>query len=180
MKGKLIALLVVLALASGLGAAFAVAPLFFGNTLTGPTVTVAAPTAFTLTWVTMPPTSATLGGQSYATFTVANTNKIQIADYALFVNVTGTGVTPTCVSSGDTCVTIRATQVSQATGFVFGGLFACFGSICPIPNSTPQEDLITPMTVPAGTTLITLAITYGATGTFILHVSFLPDPTPSF
>lgn len=166
-----------LILGSGLGAAFAVGivnPLFFGTPITASTVTVSSPTPFTLAWTTQPPTTATLGGRTDASFTVSNTNGRDISDYALYLNITGTGITPTCVSAFN-CVTIYELVVSSS-GFPHG-MDDCVGGPCPTPNATPQQDFFLPTTVPAGTTLITLIINYHYTGTFVIHTAFIFFPS---
>ncbi len=167
-----------LILGSGLGAAFAVGivnPLFFGTPITASTVTVSAPTPFTLAWTTQPPSTATIGGQYYASFTVSNTNGKDISDYALFINVTGTGITSTCAAALD-CLTVTAITVSTSGGFPFA-MSDCFGPPCPTHNATPQVNLFESITVPAGTTLVGLIFNYENTGTFVTHAAFIFDPT---
>jgi hypothetical protein len=178
MKRKLIALLAA-ALVTGMAAtAFAVT---LGNVLTGPTVTVTAPTAFVLTWGTQPPTTGqVVGARSYATFTVSNPNKEDISDYALFIAVTGTGVTATCAEIGS-CVMISATYSCSVEGFsapCSTDLISCYEGTppCPVDSSTTEE-LYAPVTVPAGLTLVSLGITYGGTGTFITSVSIISAPS---
>jgi hypothetical protein len=177
MKRKLMALLAAVLVTGMAASAFAVT---LGNVLTGPTVTVAAPTAFVLTWGTQPPTTGqVVGARSYATFTVSNPNKEDISDYALFIAVTGTGVTATCAASGS-CVSISASYncAGEFSGPCTTGLVSCYEGQppCPVDSSTTEE-LYAPVTVPAGLTLVSLGLTYGGTGTFITSVSFIFAPS---